>query len=382
MTARDEVTPAQLSARLADEIESVVSELGLKHRRGSGYLRCHAPWSAKKTPKLDVDVSKVRGRWHCWETDQAGDALGLVGCLLTAQPDMRAHAARIAGIKWARDRYGLTGGAFDKAAWQASVAAAKARIVEAKKKAEAEARHNRDIAQAVWINAEPLRPTIRTEDGEVTPGCLGAQYLEGRGIDLAQLGRLPRAVRFSPAETWRDPDWDGPAEERPEHIGPALVSAMTKADGSFACIHRIWIDPTRPGEKANLSKPRLVWPSSAGAAIRLWRGASGKSEADAEKAGQSGPLVLCEGVEDGLSIALMTPEFRVHAAGSLSGMRNYDPPACASEIIVAADNDWDKPQAVAQLARAIARLQETGKPVRVTRSPVGKDFNDLLRAGA
>lgn len=373
---KDDVKPDQLSARLADEIESVVAELGVKYRKASGYLRCHAPWSAKKVSKLDVDVTKIRGRWKCWETDKVGDALGLVGCLLTAQPDMRNHAARLAGIKWARDRYGLSGGEFDKAAWQASVEAAKARIAEAKKKAEAEAKRFKAIAEAVWINAEPLRPTSRTEAGEVVPGCPGAQYLEGRGIALSSLKRLPRAVRFSPAETWRDPD-----KELPDHTGPALVSAMTLADGSFACIHRIWIDPARPGEKANLPKPRLVWPSSAGAAIRLWRGEGGLSEAQAVEKGKSGPLILCEGVEDGLSIALMTPEYRVHAAGSLSGMRNYEPPACASEIIVAADNDWDKPQAVAQLDAAIARLKETGKPVRIARSPVGKDFNDLLRDG-
>lgn len=372
----DDVKPDELSKKLADEIESVVDALGLPNRLAHGYLRCRSPWTAKPkgVSKLDVDVSKVRGRWKCWETGKTGDALGLVGCLLTAQPDMRNHAARLEGIKWARDRYGLGRGDFDKEAWKASVAAAAARTAEIRKKAEAEAKKFRGIAEAVWINAEPLRPTYRTEAGEVVPGCLGSQYLEARGIALSSLQRLPRAVRFSPAETWRDPD-----KEAPNYTGPALVSAMTLADGSFACIHRIWIDPERPGEKANLPKPRLVWPSSAGAAIRLWRGEGGLSEAQAVEKGKSGPLILCEGVEDGLSIALMTPEYRVHAAGSLSGMRNYEPPACASEIIVAADNDWDKPQAVAQLDAAIARLKETGKPVKVARSPVGKDFNDLLR---
>ncbi len=372
--SKDDVKPDQLSARLADEIESVCSTLGLKFRRTGGYLRCHSPWTAKKVSRLDVDVSKMLGRWHCWETGKSGDALGLVGCLLTAQPDMRTHAARLAGIKFARDRYGLTGGEFDKEKWKASVEAAKARAADAKKKAEAEAKRHRDIANAIWINALPLRPTSRTPDGVIVPGCVGSLYLEARGIDLAQLGRLPRAVRFSPDETWKDPK-----EEAPDHTGPALVSAMTLIDGTFACVHRIWIDPSRPGEKAALNPPRKMWPSSAGAAIRLWRGAGGKSEAQAEAAGVTGPLILCEGVEDGLSIALMTPEYRVHAAGSLSGMLSYDPPACASEIIVAADNDWDKPQALAQLAKAIARLRETGKPVKVARSPVGKDFNDLLR---
>lgn len=372
--SKDGVTPAELSTRLADEIESVCAALGLKFRRSTGWLRCHSPWTLKKVPKLDVDVSQKPGRWKCWETGKEGDALGLVGCLLTAQPDMRTHAARLEGIRWARDRYGLAGGDFDRSAWKASVEAAKVRALEAKKKAEADAKRNRGIAEAVWINADALRPTSRASDGTVIPGCDGARYLEARGIDLALLGRLPRAIRFSPAETWKDPKG-----QAPDHTGPALVSAMTRADGTFACIHRIWIDPARPGEKAPLDPPRKMWPSSHGAAIRLWRGEGALSEADADKRGKSGPLVVCEGVEDGLSIALMTPEYRVHAAGSLSGMMSYDPPSCASEIIVAADNDWNTPTAMDQLASAVARLKETGKPVRVARSPVGKDFNDLLR---
>lgn len=374
---KDDVKPGELSTRLADEIESVVSALGLKYRRSTGWLRAYAPWSMKKSSKLDIDVSQKLGRWKCWETGKEGDALGLVGCLLTAQPDMRTHAARLEGIRWARDRYGLTGGEFDKAAWVASVEAAKVRAAEAKKKADAEARRFRDIANAVWINAEPLRPTSRTAEGIVVPGCDGALYLEARRIDLSAMGRTPRAVRFSPEETWKDPKGDAP-----DHTGPALVSAMTWPDGSFRCIHRIWIDPTRPGQKADLDPPRKMWPSSHGAAIRLWRGEGGLSEADAIKKGKSGPLVVCEGVEDGLSIALMTPEYRIHAAGSLSGLMSYDVPACASEIIVAADNDWDTPTAMAQLQRAVERLKETGKPVRIARSPVGKDFNDLLRGVA
>jgi phage/plasmid primase-like uncharacterized protein len=374
---KDVVKPAELSTRLGDEIESVVWALGLRFRRSTGWLRCYSPWTLKKVPKLDVDIAAKPGRWKCWETGHEGDALGLVGCLLTAQPDMRTHAARVEGIRWARDRYGLTSDTFDKAAWAASVEAAKERQKEAAKKAQAEARRFRDIANAVWINAEVLRPTSRTEAGLIVPGCDGARYLEARGIEFARLGRLPRAIRFSPDETWKDPK--GEAED---HTGPALVSAMTRADGSFACIHRIWIDPTRPGEKAPLDPPRKMWPSSHGAAIRLWRGEGGLSEADAEKRGKSGPLVVCEGVEDGLSIALMTPEFRVHAAGSLSGLMSYDPPACASEIIVAADNDWNTPTAMDQLARAIERLKGMGRPVKVVRSPIGKDFNDLLRGVA
>lgn len=371
----DGVTPAQLSAMLADEIESVVDALGLKTKgRGGGVIRCFSPWTAKKTPKLEVRTNRKRGSWNDWEAGVSGDALGLVGCVLTAQPDMRTREARSEGVKWARARYGLVGGDFDKAAWARNVEAAKVRAA-AKRKAEAEElKRHRGIAQAIWINADALRPTCRTPDGRVIPGCDGARYLEARGIDFDQLGRLPRAVRFSPAETWTDPEG-----ERPDVVGPALVSAMTLVDGTFAAIHRIWIDPARPGEKADLSPPRKIWPSCEGAAIRLWRGASGLSIADAVKRGVEEDGVVAEGVEDGLSIAMMTPELRVDACGSLPGLLSYEPPACLTGLTVAADNDWDKPQAMALLKRALTRLAEL-LPTKIARSPVGKDFNDLLRS--
>jgi len=216
-----------------------------------------------------------------------------------------------------------------------------------------------------------LRPTSRT-GGVIQPGCPGARYLEARGIDFGLLGRLPRAIHFSPRETWHGPD-------EQEHVGPALLSGMTLVDGTFASLHRIWIDPEREGEKADLDPPRKMWPDSQGAAIRLWRGFHHLSETDAIARGVKMPLVICEGVEDGLSIAMMTPEHRVHAAGSLPGLWSYDPPACASELIVAADNDWDKPQAQALLKRSLERLTGKGWRVRVARSPEGKDFNDILR---
>lgn len=363
----DGPTPRELSLRLADEIEAVVRDLGLGAVRRGRKLVAVPPWGDTKKPKLEIEVTPMGGRWNDWNSGVSGDALALVGCVLTCQPDHRTREARSAAVKWAKARYGLEGGAFDKQAWEKNVAAAKARAAEATKAAALELKRNRGTAQHVWINADPLRPTTRTRRG-----CPGARYLEARGIDFDVLGRLPRAVHFSPAETWHGPDDF-------KHVGPALVSAMTLADGTFASLHRIWIDPVNEGEKAALDPPRKMWPASEGARICLWRGENFLSETDAAAKGQFIPLVVCEGVEDGLSIAMMTPEYRVHAAGSLPGLLTYVPPATASEIIVAADNDWNKPQAQAQLARSIERLQGMGRPVKVARSPEGKDFNDLLK---
>lgn len=367
----DGPTPRELSLRLADEIEAVVRDLGLDGQRRGRQLVAVPPWGDTKKRKLEIELTPIAGKWNDWNSGVSGDALGLVGCVLTCQPDMRTKEARSAGVKWAKARYGLEGGAFDKAAWQKNVDAAKARAAEAQKAAAGKLKRDRGTAQHIWINADPLRPTTRTHRG-----CDGARYLEARGIDFAALGRLPRAVHFSPSERWVQMSG---GEVLEEHVGPALVSAMTLADGTFASMHRIWIDPANPGEKADIDPPRKMWPASEGARICLWRGANGLTETDAAAKGQFMPLVVCEGVEDGLSIAMMTPEYRIHAAGSLPGLLTYVPPATASEIIVAADNDWDKPQAQKMLAKAVDRLKGMGRPVKVVLSPEGKDFNDLIR---
>lgn len=368
-------SPRELSAMLADEIEMVVMDLGIDvRRRDRRKLYCAPPWGDSAKPKLEIELYPMAGKWNDWLAGRFGDALGLVGCVLTGQPDMKTRDARREGIKWARARYGLAGGDFDREAWQRNVAAAKARAEDARRAAAQKLKENRGVAQHIWMQAELLRPT--TWNGTVAiKGCNGARYLEARGVDFAVLGRPVRAVRYSPGETWFGKDGE-------QHLGPALVSAMTLKEGGFGSIHRIWINPDREGEKADLDPPRKMWPQSEGAAIRLWRGRNWLQERDAIAKGQQIPLVVCEGVEDGLSAAMMVPEYRITAAGSLPGLLSFDPPACASEVIVLADNDWGKPQAAAVLKRALERLATLGKPVRVARSPEGKDFNDLLRGDA
>lgn len=371
----DGITPRDLSLRLADEIEAVVRDLGLGGGRRGRQLCCVPPWGDTKKPKLEIELTPIAGKWNDWNSGVSGDALGLVGCVLTGQPDMRTREARREGIKWAKARYGLDGGDFDQAAWARNVEAAKGRAEASRKAAVAELKRARGVAQHVWINCEPLRPTTRTGT-VILPGCVGARYLEARGIDFAVLGRLPRAIHVSTAERWVRSEGDQVVQE---HIGPALVSAMTLDDGTFASVHRIWINPDQEGEKADLDPPRKMWPASEGAAIRLWRGANQLTVNDAVAKGLRMPQVVCEGLETGLSIAMMTPEYRVDAAGSLPGILSYTPPKCASELIIAGENDWG-PQARTMLHRCVERFAAMKMPPRVAFSPVGSDFNDLLQA--
>ena len=112
-----------------------------------------------------------------------------------------------------------------------------------------------------------------------------------------------------------------------------------------------------------------------GGAIRLWRGASGKPLRDAP---DGEVVVIGEGIETCLSIALACPELRVLCAVSLVNLGRVALPEQVRRVILAADND-EKPGARAGFLRALEEMAKTGREVRVARSPVGKDFNDCLQ---
>ena len=97
--------------------------------------------------------------------------------------------------------------------------------------------------------------------------------------------------------------------------------------------------PRRRG-KAPVTPNKKIWPSFTGAAIHLARGETGLPAEDAVKRGMVDRLLICEGIEDGLSVALAAPELRVWAAGTLGNLAHVKIPDCCHEVIVAADNDW------------------------------------------
>jgi Toprim domain len=95
-------------------------------------------------------------------------------------------------------------------------------------------------------------------------------------------------------------------------------------------------------------------------------------------------VVVCEGVEDALSLALLFPHARVEAAGSLSLFASWQVPASAHSVRIAGDRDWDKPQAVKALegaCLAIANQAGAGVAVGLFYPPAGfKDWNEALCA--
>ena len=160
-----------------------------------------------------------------------------------------------------------------------------------------------------------------------------------------------------------------------------MVAVMSAPGIPFAAVHRTWLARDGRG-KAPVTPNKKIWPSFTGAAIHLARGETGLPAEDAVKRGMVDRLLICEGIEDGLSVALAAPELRVWAAGTLGNLAHVKIPDCCHEVIVAADNDWGKPQAEALLKRGIEALAAQRRPVRVARAAIGKDFNDQLRGAA
>jgi len=198
-------------------------------------------------------------------------------------------------------------------------------------------REKRAAALAIWRRTAPAA------------GTLAEVYVRFRGIAPP----YPPALRFL-----RLPCGNlGPI--------PCLVCAVQNWAGGVIGIQRIWLADDGHG-KAKVAKPKLSLGAIKGGAIRL-------GDLDG-----TGCLTVCEGPEDGLSLAEMLggPVWVAAGASFLPAMQF--PPEVRS-IVIGADNDPAGREAADKAARAFA---ERGLPVRIIRPLDGfKDFNDELRGG-
>ena len=203
-------------------------------------------------------------------------------------------------------------------------------------------------------------------------------YLEeARGLPIARLAAPPGAIRYHPALDHYDRDTGEVT------TWPAMVTAMSGPDGDVRAIHRTWLRPDGSG-KADVGKAKKMGGVARGCAMRLSKGASKLSPEEAARRGVTGPLIITEGIEDALTAAIARPEERVWAAGSLSLLGLLEWPACASAVVLVADNDWNTPEAVAAFERVERdwRAMAKGRPLKVVRAEVGKDLNDWARGVA
>lgn len=142
---------------------------------------------------------------------------------------------------------------------------------------------------------------------------------------------------------------------------PAIVAPVMGTSDHLVGVQRTFL--TADGRKLPVRDPKLSLGRVRGGAIRL-------SDPAAE-------LVLCEGLEDGLSLAQELPAASVWAAPGAGMLASMCLPPIVSSVIIAADNDAAGEQAA---RRAGERFASEGRRIRIMRpDPAFKDWNDQLR---
>jgi phage/plasmid primase-like uncharacterized protein len=334
--------PAREVARqLGSRAEALARELlPHGHREGAEWVAPSLTGTSQRGLSVRITGSKA-GVWAEFDADARGDGLDLV-----------AHALfrgdKSAAYKWALGWLGIG---------QAG-AMPQPRPRPAPPPAGPDA-HERATAAAAFRLFLAGKAELR--------GTPADAYLKGRGIDLAELGRQPRALRFHSAVRCIEAGGDL----------PAMLAAIRGPDGQHVATHRTFLaEYGGTWCKAKLKAPKKVLGSYAGGLIPLWRGASGKPLATAPEADV---IAIGEGIETCLSVAIACPEYRVLAAVSLANLARIILPAQAVDLIVLADNDHGNAAAQAGLQRAVDRLLAEGRSVRIARSSAGKDFNDGIK---
>lgn len=301
-----------------------------------------------------------RGMWRDHATGEGGDLLELARLR-----DFGGDKGK--AVAWAKSELGLDGMDPDR------VERVRFQVQERERAADEEAAREVEAkkrgARALWLSGVPIE------------GTAAARYLEGRGIRLEALGRWPGSLHFH-EEVWN-------ADARVKL--PCMLATMVTPAGVQVATHRTWLgrDPASrqwvKADGADIGVPRgqakKVLGKSGGAFVPIAKGGSGRSMGELAIApGEPEAVYVTEGIEDGLSVAMVRPSLRVIAAYSLGNIGAIEFPARIDPIVIVADRD-DKPRAIEALERAIARQQRRGKRVQLVMPPVGfKDINLWLQS--
>ena len=343
-----------IRALLLGQIDRLAAELAPDGRRSGGYWIARNPTRADRNAgSFWVHLTGKPGAWADAATGDKGDVFMLVQ-YCKALPDFKAT------IQWCREWLRLP--AMSDTERARMVAKSRAAIVQ-------------DTAETDERAAKAAFGLFCAAQKQKFIGSPADLYLKGRSLDVEKLGRMPGSLGWLPDQRHVESD-------RKFHC---MIAGFTAPDGSLAAVHRTFLAQDADGKwvKAPVVSNKKIWPRGwFGSAIRLWRGKTGKSVDWVARQGERETLVLVEGIEDGLSVALARPDLRVWAVGTLGGLSAVRLPECVDDVIVCADNDWGKPDASKALGKGLEALMAQGVTVSVARSHIGKDVNDALRGAA
>ncbi|UCA46889.1 toprim domain-containing protein [Pseudochrobactrum sp. XF203] len=176
-------------------------------------------------------------------------------------------------------------------------------------------------------------------------GTLAETYLRSRGVTCL-IGDI---LKFHPS------CWHPSGQQL-----PAMVALVEGAE-RFS-IHRTYLSADGMG-KALVEPAKAMLGSVSGGAVRL--------------SGGTDRLIVCEGIETGLSLlsGLVRGSVSVCAALSTSGMKALSLPDKPAELTIATDGDDAGRQAGHSLAERASAL---GWQVSMLPAPDGRDWNDIL----
>jgi hypothetical protein len=315
---------AELARRLAQNAEAVCREYLSNGRREGGTWRVgdidNTPGRSLMVRLTGPDSGKgACGRWVDFANGQRGDLLDLIAraCRLHAFRDVLVEARRFLSLP---DReYQVSGPARPPVPTGSP-----------------------EAVRRLFASARPIA------------GTLAAVYLRSRGIAAA--GDLP-ALRFHPTCFYRA------HEGAPRETWPALLAAVTDAEGVVTGVLRTWLARDGSG-KAPITTPRRSMGRLLGHGVRL-------GEA-------SDILAAGEGLETMLSLRVVLPALPVVAALSATHLAAFVPPSGLRRLYIARDNDRVGRRAAEMLG---ARVNAGGIEALVL-TPQWDDFNtDLTTLG-
>jgi DNA primase len=310
-------------AKAAHNLSDVVGRRTTLKRRGRELVGL-CPFHHEKTPSFEVNDAK--GFYHCHGCGAGGDAIRFL--------------MELDGLSFRGAFQALTGGTFPIVSEEER---AKRKAADA-----AEDRRRRDLARTIWAKSVPAAATL----AEV--------YARSRGITAP----LPPTVRFAMTPRWIDPETGQPGRDY-----PALVCAMQDHEGALAAVQCVFLADGgrrkyhRVRDDGTVAKAKLTFGVIVGSALRI---------------GPPGPTVmLCEGPEDGLTLAQTYPMLNIWVACGTALLSRVVFPGDVQAVILAGDNGAAGRRAVDE---ATAAYMAQGLRVdELFPGPRFKDFNDQLR---
>jgi hypothetical protein len=145
-----------------------------------------------------------------------------------------------------------------------------------------------------------------------------------------------------------------------------MVARVEIVGDKMYAIHRTYLDRKAP-RKTDCMPAKAMLGSCRGGAVRLSEGRTG--------------LIVCEGIETGLSLCGVLEGYAVWAALSAPGMatlRLPDAKRFGGMLLIACDGDATGRKSGQTLGEHSAR---SGWTVELVSAPEGQDFNDLAQIG-